>query len=183
MAGAAKRLGSIAHPQNMKRMKQKLLLLNHSILFLGVSIYFGTGWSTFLFDFPVVPKLNVGNYYLHFVPQVAAATKFFTVLVPVMIATGIVMAVAEWRTRLRWVPIVVVLAIASASFVTMHFVFPLNKLMAKPITDPQELAEVMGKWLSFTRIRISLWSLEWLSLMYYFAARCNPPQTIQEKRL
>jgi hypothetical protein len=151
-------------------MKQKLLLLNHSILFLGVSIYFGTGWSTFLFDFPVVPKLNVDNYYLHFVPQVAAATSFFTVLVPVMIAAGIVMAVAEWHTCFRWVPIVVVLAIASASFVTMHFVFPLNKLMAAPIRDPQQLLEVMGKWLFYTRIRIGFWSLEWLSLMYYFAA-------------
>jgi hypothetical protein len=152
-------------------MKEKLLLLNHSILFLGVSIYFGTGWSTFLFDFPVVPQLTVANYYLHFVPQVAAATKFFTVLVPVMMAAGIIMAVAEWRTRFRWVPMVVLLAIGAASGVTMHFVFPLNELMAKPITDPQQLTEVMQKWLSFTRIRLGFWSLEWIALMYYFAAK------------
>jgi hypothetical protein len=152
-------------------MKQKLLLLNHSILFLGVSIYFGTGWSTYLFDFPVVPKLNVDNYYLHFVPQVAAATKFFTVLVPVMVIAGIILAVAEWRTCFRWVPIVVVLAVCSASFVTMHFVFPLNHLMAAPITDPQQLTEVMDKWLQYTRVRIGFWSLEWLTLMYYFAAK------------
>jgi hypothetical protein len=81
------------------------------------------------------------------------------------------MAIAEWRTRFRWVPILVVLAIATASGVTMYLVFPLNGLMAQPITDPQQLAEVMEKWLLFTQIRIGIWSLEWLTLMYYFAAK------------
>ena len=61
-------------------MKTKLLLLSYAILFAGVSIYFGTGWSTVIFQFPTLPELNVSNYYLHFVPQVAAATGFFTVI-------------------------------------------------------------------------------------------------------
>jgi len=61
-------------------MKNKLLLLSYAVLFAGVSIYFGTGWSTVIFQFPTLQQLNVSNYYLHFVPQVAATTTFFTIL-------------------------------------------------------------------------------------------------------
>src|SRR6267143_3401770 len=92
-------------------MKTKLLLLSYAILFAGVSIYFGTGWSTVIFQFPTLPQLNVSNYYLHFVPQVAAATTFFTILVPLMCLICLIMIKAEWHTRFRWVPIVVLLAI------------------------------------------------------------------------
>ena len=92
-------------------MKNKLLLLSYAVLFVGVSIYFGTGWSTIIFQLPMLPLLDVSNYYLHFVPQVAAATKFFTILVPVMCIICLVMLKAEWKTRFRWVPIVVLLAI------------------------------------------------------------------------
>src|SRR6476469_3196096 len=91
-------------------MKNKLLLLSYAVLFAGVSIYFGTGWSTVIFQFPTLPQLNVSNYYLHFVPQVAAATTFFTILVPLMCLICLVMLKAEWHTRFRCVPIVVLLA-------------------------------------------------------------------------
>ena len=66
-------------------MKRKLLLLDYAILFFGTSYYLGTGWSTAITQFPIMPKLTVSNYYLHFVPQVAASTGFFNWLVPIMI--------------------------------------------------------------------------------------------------
>ena len=152
-------------------MKNKLLLLSYAILFAGVSIYFGTGWSTVIFQFPTLPELNVGNYYLHFVPQVAAATTFFTILVPLMCVICVVMIKAEWKTKFRWVPIVVLLAILGASSVTYFLIFPINHEMAAHISDPQQLTNAINKWVQYTWCRVALWSLEWITMMYYFAAR------------
>ncbi len=152
-------------------MKRKLLLLSYAVLFGGISIYFGTGWSTVIFQLPTLPQLNVGNYYLHFVPQVAAATTFFTVLVPVMCIICLVMLKEEWHTRFRWVPVVVLLAIIAASGITYFLIFPINREMAAQVTDPQRLSLAIGKWVQYTWYRVALWSLEWLAMMYYFAAR------------
>jgi hypothetical protein len=152
-------------------MKTKLLLLSYAILFAGVSIYFGTGWSTVIFQFPTLPELNVNNYYLHFVPQVAAATGFFTVLVPLMCLICLVMIKMEWRTGFRWVPMVVFLCIIAASGITYFLIFPINHEMAGRITDPQQLEVAMSKWVQYTWYRVALWSIEWATLMYYFAAR------------
>jgi len=152
-------------------MKTKLLLFSYVILFAGVSIYFGTGWSTVIFQFPTLPELNVGNYYLHFVPQVAAATGFFTVLVPLMCLICLVMLKKEWHSRVRWVPIVVLLCIIAASAITYFLIFPINREMAARITDPQQLTVAIGKWVQYTWYRVALWSIEWAALMYYFASR------------
>ncbi|HEX8180000.1 MAG TPA: hypothetical protein VF525_10695 [Pyrinomonadaceae bacterium] len=154
-------------------MKKKLLLLSYAVLFAGVSIYFGTGWSTVIFQYPALTQLNVGNYYLHFVPQVAAATTFFTVLVPLMCLVCLVMLKAEWHTRYRFVPIVVLLAILAASAITYFLIFPINREMAAHITDPQQLSAAIGQWVRYTWYRVVLWSIEWLTLMYYFAARAR----------
>jgi hypothetical protein len=152
-------------------MKNKLLLLSYAVLFAGVSIYFGTGWSTVIFQFPTLPDLNVGNYYLHFVPQVAAATWFFTILVPLMCLICLIMIKAEWRTRYRWVPILVLLCIVAASSITYILIFPVNREMAAHITDPQQLTVAIDKWVNYTWYRVVLWSTEWVTMTYYFAAR------------
>jgi hypothetical protein len=152
-------------------MKNKLLLLSYGVLFAGVSIYFGTGWSTVIFQLPTLPQLNVSNYYLHFVPQVAAATSFFTVLVPVMCIICLVMLKAEWKTRFRWVPIVVLVAVIAASSVTYFLIFPINREMAARITDAEQLSTAIGKWVHYTWYRVVLWTVEWITMFYYFAAR------------
>lgn len=51
-------------------------------------MYFGTGWSLVLFWFPTGKELTVGNYYDQFVPQVTAATRFFTWMTTVMLASA-----------------------------------------------------------------------------------------------
>ncbi len=70
-------------------------------------MYLGTGGSLVLFSFPLAPQLTPDNYYLQFVPQVQAATAFFTTMTKVMLACGLIMLIAEWRQRTRWVPIIV----------------------------------------------------------------------------
>lgn len=152
-------------------MKRKLLLLDYAILFFGASYYLGIGWSTAITQFPIISQLNVSNYYLHFVPQVAASTNFLYVLVPVMFVVCLVMLVAEWRTRWRWVPIVILLALLTSSAITYFLIFPINRAMSAGITDPNQLAAALHGWVRYTWYRIPLWSVEWLCMMYYFAAR------------
>jgi hypothetical protein len=152
-------------------MKRKLLLLDYSLIFFGASYYLGIGWSTAITQFPVMPLLNVENYYLHFVPQVAASTAFLYVLVPLMFIATAVMLLAEWRTRFRWVPMVVLAALITSSAITYFLIFPVNRALSAGVTNAAQLSELINAWVRYTWYRIPLWSLEWLCMMYYFAAR------------
>lgn len=151
-------------------MRARLYLLNNALLFMAVSIYFGTGWSTAIFQFPVMPHLTPANYYLHFIPQIDAATTFFTFLVTLMAITGVVMIVGEWRTRFRWVPILVLLAVVAATSLTYFVVFPINDIFRKGVTEQAQLVSLIERWKTLTWVRVGIWSFEWALMMYYFAA-------------
>jgi hypothetical protein len=150
-------------------MKERLLILNHALLFLCASMYLGTGGSLVLFSFPIAPQLTTQNYYLQFVPQVTAATAFFTTMTKVMLATACIMLFAEWRQVTRWVPIVVLLSVIASTVLTLIWIFPLNQAMADHIQDPGQLKTVLSAWMNLNRIRAVLWLIQWCSLMAYFA--------------
>lgn len=150
-------------------MWRKLLVLNHSLLFLCASMYLGTGWSLLLFSFPIAPQLTPDNYYLQFIPQVYAATDFLTYMTGAMIVLAIVMLVAEWRTGFRWVPVVVLAGVLASTGLTMKFILPYNAEMAAGITDPVRLHLVLEKWMALNRVRVGLWTVQWLAMMTYFA--------------
>jgi hypothetical protein len=150
-------------------MKARLLMANHALLFLCASMYLGTGGSLVLFSFPIAPQLTVDTYYAQFVPQVQAATEFFTTMTKLMLACGVVMLIAEWRQPTRWVPIVVLLGVIAATALTMKWIFPLNAEMAAHIKDPARLPVVLGEWMQLNRIRVALWCVQWSALMWYFA--------------
>lgn len=152
-------------------MKQNLLLLNHSLLFLCVSMYLGTGWSMVLFSFPTAPHLTPDNYYYAFVPQVAAATAFFTGMTKLMIVLCIIMIIAEWKTGFRWVPIIVLLAVFAATGLTLKYIFPLNAAMTKGIKDLSELRATLDHWMFLNRIRVAFWTVQWVAMMAYFALK------------
>ena len=149
--------------------KKVLYVLNNAILFAGVSIYYGTGWSTAIFQFPVMPHLTPENYYLHFIPQIDAATVFFTVLVTVMLINCGVMLIVEWKTKYRWIPIAIAILVIVATCVTVFLVFPINDVFRAGVTEQAELFELVDRWIAWTWVRTALWSLEWVVMMYYFA--------------
>src|SRR5438094_7850446 len=103
-------------------MLRNLVLADEMLLFACVSMYFGTGWSTALFSFPIIPRLTVDNYYLHFVPQVRSATRTFTVLTTLITATGLAMLADEWGSGLMWVPIVVVAVCIGSATLTVRVI-------------------------------------------------------------
>ena len=149
-------------------MKSKLLTLNHSLLFLCASMYLGTGLSLIFFSFPGAADLTVDNYYQQFVPQVTAATHFFTYMTIVMIACAGVMIWSEWKTEERWEPIAVLVAIFAVTALTEWEILPVNEEMASHIQDPARLKVVLDQWLSLNRLRVSIWCVQWAIMMFWF---------------
>jgi hypothetical protein len=151
-------------------MKRTVLhTLNACLLLLCASMYLGTGWSLVLFTFPIAPQLTVENYYLQFVPQVTAATRFFTWMTLVMLVSAGVLFFAERRSRLRWYPATVFLGVVAATLLTRFLIFRYNAEMAAGIQDPLRLREVLASWMATNRIRVGLWTVQWLAMMGYFA--------------
>jgi hypothetical protein len=152
-------------------MKSVLAILNASFLFLTTAMYLGTGWSMWLFQFPVAPHLTPATYYWVFVPQVASATAFFTWMTSLMIASAIAMAWLEWKGGIRWVPITVLLSVLVATLLTVRLIFPYNNAMTAGITDPVQLQSILASWIKLNRVRVVLWSVQWAAMMYYFGRR------------
>ncbi len=154
-------------------MKAILLILNHVYLFFGATLYCGVLWSLHYFWFPTWSTLNVDNYYDQFIPQTDAATKFFTIVVPVMFLAGIVMMVTEWKTRQRWVAILASACIVAATLVGTMLSIPVNKILKTHITDQAVLTDLLQKWMQYNDIRMALLTLMWLTIMYYFISKGN----------
>ncbi|HWZ94952.1 MAG TPA: hypothetical protein VNW30_07140 [Opitutaceae bacterium] len=152
-------------------MKSILSLLNSALLFLCVSMYFGTGWSLALFFFPTAAHLTVSSYALVFVSPVANATTFLTVMTKVMLVSNLIMIVVEWKTPYRWWPIIVFLALIAATLLTVYGIFPYNNLMNAGITDEVLLHQTLSKWMTLNLVRFSLWTVEWLAMMTYFVLK------------
>ncbi|MEA2298929.1 MAG: hypothetical protein QOF77_1865 [Solirubrobacteraceae bacterium] len=146
-------------------MRSTPIVINDLVLLACCSMYFGTGWSLLLFSFPTV-KLTVDNYYEQFVPQVTAATRFFTGMTAVMIATAVVMTISEWHHRV-WAPLIVLGGVVTATTLTAVFILPLNKVMAGHIRDPRVLEETLRRWMALNRVRVGLWTVQWLALAAY----------------
>lgn len=147
---------------------KKLLSLNKILLFACTSMYFGTGWSLVFFSFPGASELTTDNYYQQFVPQVEAATEFFTSMTLVMMVSCLIFIVGEWRTVNKLYPIVVLVLVISATLLTIYFIFDYNEQMAAGIKDQAILTEVLRKWMNLNTIRVSIWTLQWLTLAIYF---------------
>jgi hypothetical protein len=146
-------------------------VLNALFLLTCVSMYFGTGWSLVLFSFPIAPKLTPATYYMQFVPQVEAATRFFTYMTVAMLVSAGLMIYSEWRTGYRWVPIVVLLAVIAATWLTEQWLLPLNAEMSAGITDQARLDAVLSKWMRLNVIRVLLWTVQWLTIISYFGLK------------
>jgi hypothetical protein len=154
-------------------MIHDLVLADEMVLFASVSMYFGTGWSTALFSFPIVPQLTVDNYYLHFVPQIKAAVRTFTILTGVICAAGLVMLAGEWGTGLVWAPIAVVAMAVGSATLTVRLILPINRRMAAGIRDPGELHAALVRWRALTLVRVWIWTAEWIVMAVFFAVRAR----------
>ncbi|MFL5403362.1 MAG: hypothetical protein ACJ8BF_11160 [Gemmatimonadales bacterium] len=154
-------------------MKRILLALNHGFFFFGTTLYVGVLWALHFFWFPSWRSLTAANYYDQFIPQTSTATRFFTVVVPLMFLTGAIMVWREWRTRLRWLPLGALLCLAAATFVGTRRIIPVNRILASHITDQAQVTALLQRWMELNDIRWVLLTLSWLLLMIYFFLKGN----------
>jgi hypothetical protein len=149
----------------------ELLIANDLLLFLCASMYLGTGWSLVLFQFPSRPQMTVESYYNQFVPQVTRATKFFTWMTVVMIATAIVMLVSDWGSWEMLAPVVVLAGVLAATGLTIWWIVPINKQLAAGVSGVDELQALLKRWMKLNTIRVGLWTVQWLALALYFGSK------------
>ena len=142
--------------------------LNKVLLFDCTSMYFGTGWSLVLFSFPIAPELTPDTYFIPFVSPVQAATEFFTIMTMVMMGSCILFIIGEWRTKRKWYPIVILVLVILATLLTIFFIFDYNAQMGAGITDADTLREVLDSWMTLNTIRVSIWTVQWLTMALYF---------------
>ncbi len=159
-----------ARPARLQALS-RIFILNDLVLLLFVSMYFGTGWSLLLFSFPIAPRLTVDNYYLQFVPQVTAATRFFTVMTTLMIVSATIMIFSLWGTALAWLPVLVIAGVIAATLLTEIWILPLNKQMSAGIKDPTQLGGIIGRWMALNRVRVGLWTVQWLAMAAFFGIK------------
>jgi hypothetical protein len=148
----------------------RTILLNNCLLFLCCSIYLGTGVSLAFFQFPLEPQLTVENYQLVLMQPVMLATKFFTYMTIVMLVTASIMLASEWFSGIRWVPACVLMLIIAATALTVFAIFDVNQALNDGVDDPEALRLLLREWIHLNTIRISLWALQWLAMMYWFYA-------------
>ena len=167
-------------------MKRYLLAINHAYYFFGTTIYVGVLWALHFFWYPSWEVMNVENVQDHFILPTSAATDFFTIVVPLMFAAGIVMIWSEWRTPFRWLAILALLCIVAATFVGQVFIIPVNETIAGGV-GPDELTGLFQRWMVLNDIRWILMTLMWLTLMAYFVfkgdllARLGGPRSASER--
>jgi hypothetical protein len=152
-------------------VKEKLLVFNSSCIFFGTTLYVGVLWALHFFWFPTWQDFKVENYYDQFIPQTAAATKFFTVVVPIMFLCSVIMVWKDWKTSMRWIAAGSLACLALATYVGTLHIIPINKILAARVTDQARLTDLFQQWMFLNDIRWVLMTLSWVLLMYYFGAK------------
>ncbi len=151
--------------------RNRLLALNNALLFISASMYLGTGGSLVFFQFPSFSELTVDNYKLIIVDPIDRATVFLTYMTLLMYFTAAVMLLAEYRNHMRWVPIIVLLALTTTTLITTAFLFDVNDEFRQGVTSQSRLDELVDTWKSFNVVRFSLWILMWLAVMSFYWIR------------
>ena len=161
-------------------MKSIWMVINNAYIFFGCTLYAGVLWALRFFWYPTWEVYTAGNYYDHFIPPTSAATRFFTIVVPLMFICHLIMIRAEWRTPMRWVAVAAMLCLVVSTFVGQMYIIPINKILATHIADNNEVARLLKEWMSLNDIRFIFMTLAWLLMMYYFGSKAYSWDTHHE---
>lgn len=152
-------------------MRPLILIVNHAYLFFGATLYVGVLWALRFFWYPSWDTMTLADVTNHFVGPTSAATKFFTIVVPLMFLTNLVLVITERKQLPTLVPaIVAFLCIGTATYVGTMLIIPTNKEIAVATTDAQ-LDVLLQRWMDLNDIRFVLLTLMWLAMLQYFVAK------------
>ena len=117
---------------------------------------------------------------MQFVPQVTTATVFFTWVTALIMINAIILLIEERKTPLKWFGAGVLLTVIVATALTEIYLLPYNKQMASGITSETELKYILEKWMKLNKIRVGIWSIQWLLVMIYFFIKMNKKPVTHE---
>jgi hypothetical protein len=170
-------------------MKPKLLILNHAYLLFGTTVYVGVLWALHFFWYPSWQVMTLATVQDHFIKPTSAATRFFTVVVPLMFLANFVLIYTERRYKKTLIPAIVALAgVSTASYVGQVHIIPINKRIAAGLSDSDQLIGLLKQWMFLNDIRWVVMTAMWLAMVYYFVVKgrlldalADPGQSASQK--
>ncbi len=160
-------------------MRETLLTINVVYFLFGSTIYCGVMWSLRFFFYPSWSKMNVDNVQDHFIIPTSAATRFFLVIVPIMIFSGLVMVITEWGNGQTFVATIVALAgIIASTYVGWIHIIPVNRIIKAGVADTETLIPLLQKWMMLNNIRWVTVTIMWSATVWYIIAKGNFPQLV-----
>lgn len=135
----------------------------------GATVYVGTLWCLRLFLYPSWVGLTPDNVGVHFVAPTKAATRFFTVVVPLMLPTGAALIVASWGDPLVWVAALAVLGIVASTVVGTGIIVPVNKKITAGVSA-EELTMLLKRWMFLNDVRFVTTTVMWGATVWFALA-------------
>lgn len=158
----------------MSPFVRTLVDINNAYIFFCSSIYLGMFWSLHLFWFPNYPStLTLENYYDAIIPQTTLATQFFFVTIPIMAVAIVIMLITEWKTHLRWVPILWIPGLLAPVIVQQAYIEAVNNEFSAGVTSEARLQELLQEWMYLNDVRWIILSIMWGVTMYFFIAKAR----------
>ena len=155
-------------------MAEWLLLINALFLVTGAATYFGTMWTVKFFLAPSWDTLAPENIHERFDKPIRTATKFFMIVVPLMLVSSVIVIVDEWGSRLAVPGMICAASIAGSSYVFRGLIFPVNnKIIAGTYDGAAGLKELLDRWLFYNNFRFAGGVLIWASAAWYVADKGN----------
>jgi len=145
-----------------------LLLLNALFFLFGATLYMGTMWVLKFFLYPTWRGLTPETEPVHFGIPTLAATRFFTVVVPLMMLSGVVLVVSEWGTPQVWFAWLCVAGILYLTFIGQAIIIPINKkIRGGEFADVTEMRALLVRWMWLNDLRFYGSTVLWLVVVCY----------------
>lgn len=141
--------------------------------FFVSSIYMGVMWALHFFWYPGWASLTPENVTAHFIGPTSLATKFFTLLVPIMMAAVIVLVIDTWKTKVLWTTVVMFLGVMAATLVGKYLIIPINQTIGRGVSQ-HDLDGLLQRWMVLNNWRMWITTIMWLGCVFYFMLRRNP---------
>ena len=153
-------------------MKEWLLLVNALYFLFGATMYMGTMWVLRLFLYPTWRTLTPDNVDQHFRAPITAATKFFTIVVPPMLLTAVVLVISEWGNPLVWLCAVCLIGTILLGLVIRASIVKVNKKIDGGDYDgPAGLTPLLMRWMQLNNIRFVISTVTWAAIVAYLVAK------------
>ncbi|MDH6236029.1 DUF1772 domain-containing protein [Cryobacterium sp. CG_9.6] len=144
------------------------LLISALYFLFGASMYMGTMWVLKFFLYPTWRGLTPETEAVHFAIPTLAATRFFTIVVPVMFVAGAVIVVSEWGSSRVWFAWLCVAGIIFLTYVGQGIIIPINKkIRAGEYADVEGLRALLRRWMWLNDLRFYGSTAMWLVIVAY----------------